>query len=441
MYFLCNVHAGCNVGKPIKTFVHGLNCFKDAFYSLQDNQILSIEAWFVHEQCLDDRAKKDMIYADLRFYGDYFVTPPLWLYKKVYEEYFTLTMANFSRHDSYTGYVTGYPEAGYLFQQYISYLYAIMIKKEIQLIVIGTPHEIADVLLQALAEHMGIECIIVSFINYMQPKRFFLHKTMAQIGKLSEFPRKVSSVGENTIEQFGLSQQRLSSITNGIYQNRMNAALNLRNPLFFSNFLKHARRKKSYAKFLIENFTGREYVFFPLHYQPEAAICAWANHIWDNQVLLITTIAQKLPKGVLLLLKESPAQTFYFREKQFFDILDHLGNVRFVKEGTPSCTLYEGCLCALTVSGTIGWEVLRIGKPVIYTGYPLYCDAPGAYELADDLDMQYVFNKKFSVSNVKCHFEMLIERSYIAREDASGEFVNCDFEYAISDYMQSRNII
>ena len=121
---------------------------------------------------------------------------------------------------------------------------------------------------------------------------------------------------------------------------------------------------------------GEQYVYFPLHLQPELTTSAFGGDYAD-QVLAVELLSTLLPAGVWIYLKENPKQTEKQRDPFFYKRLSVLQNVRLLSREESSSALIEGSIGVATITGTAGWEALFYGKAVLVFGYAWYGDFSG----------------------------------------------------------------
>ena len=130
-------------------------------------------------------------------------------------------------------------------------------------------------------------------------------------------------------------------------------------------------------------------LFFPLHYQPEAATLTM-QPFFNNQYFLIKFISDILPPGWVLLVKEHPIQDFGLRKLNFYrDIASHK-NVFLVDNVLTIDELNEYVDKIITIGGTLGFESIIKGKDVLVCSNVYYSNYKGVYKLFFDI---YNFNK------------------------------------------------
>jgi hypothetical protein len=130
----------------------------------------------------------------------------------------------------------------------------------------------------------------------------------------------------------------------------------------------------------------KKYIYFPLHYQPEATTYPFGNYFID-QINAIKLLSANLPDDVFIFIKEHP-DTFglgreswvigdYSRDLNYYNELKLINNIVFTPLNYDSLTLIKNSLCVSTISGAVGLEAVIDGKPVILFGSPWYTDCEG----------------------------------------------------------------
>ena len=124
---------------------------------------------------------------------------------------------------------------------------------------------------------------------------------------------------------------------------------------------------------------GEKYILYPLHFEPEAATLILAPYFTD-QLSLIENISRSLPVGYKLYVKEHPVSVGR-RSFFYYNRIRCLYNVRLIHPSSEVPSLIKNAAAVATISGTIGWEALLLGKTVItfgqvcYNSYPLVVQA------------------------------------------------------------------
>jgi hypothetical protein len=141
-------------------------------------------------------------------------------------------------------------------------------------------------------------------------------------------------------------------------------------PLFKISNLIREKHFLNYVDRLSEKFLDEEslYLYFPLHYQPEASTIP-AGQGFVDQFELVESISKDLPKNYRLFIKEHPAYwnkplTPIMESRSYKDYkrLRQLSNVVLVSRQINTYTLLKNSFCAVTITGTIALEALANGK-------------------------------------------------------------------------------
>jgi hypothetical protein len=122
---------------------------------------------------------------------------------------------------------------------------------------------------------------------------------------------------------------------------------------------------------------GEKYVLYPLHYQPEASTLVQAPMYLDQGALL-EDIAKCLPIGHRLYVKEHTVNTGRW-PLEFYDQIRAIPSVRLLGAAEPARPLIENASAIAVITGTMGWEALMFGKPVITFGDVYFNMLPHVY--------------------------------------------------------------
>jgi hypothetical protein len=139
--------------------------------------------------------------------------------------------------------------------------------------------------------------------------------------------------------------------------------------LLWSNAAERARGKAA-LPFYDGLDSARPYVYFPLHVTDDYKIRKVIPHT-EDQASLVEQVADALPPGYDLVLKEHPMSV----GRNSLRLLRRLRtrpNVRLVKPTTSSHDLIRGAEAVAVISSTVGLEALLYAKPVLTLGQPFY---------------------------------------------------------------------
>lgn len=140
------------------------------------------------------------------------------------------------------------------------------------------------------------------------------------------------------------------------------------NPLFEAGLrpVRALRARIADSRLVADELPRRPYVFFPLHYEPEANLLVHGSY-FENQYEVVRNIARSLPVGWDLVVKEHP-QMRGRRALRFYRRLRRIPNVRLVPAAVRSNVLIKQARVVAVISGTPGLEASILGRPVIMFG-------------------------------------------------------------------------
>jgi hypothetical protein len=116
--------------------------------------------------------------------------------------------------------------------------------------------------------------------------------------------------------------------------------------------------------------TGERYVLYPIHFQPEASTLVQAPYYLD-QASLIEDISKSLPVGYQLYVKEHVSNRGR-RPLAFYKRLRETFGVRLLGPDEDTWALIRDAAAVAVITGTVGWEGLLFGKPVVTFGDVFY---------------------------------------------------------------------
>lgn len=145
------------------------------------------------------------------------------------------------------------------------------------------------------------------------------------------------------------------------------------------------RARVADSRYLNQELSGRPYVFFPLHYQPEATTLVHGSY-FENQLETLRNLSRSLPVGWDLVVKEH----FYMRglrKLSFYRRLRDLHNVRLVPFSVPTNHLLGRAEVTAVIASTCGLEAALIGRPVLMLGDYPWDHAPTIHKVGPLTDL------------------------------------------------------
>jgi capsular polysaccharide biosynthesis protein len=146
-----------------------------------------------------------------------------------------------------------------------------------------------------------------------------------------------------------------------------------------------------------ETFEGN-YIFMALHYQPERTTSPDGGR-YNNQYLVASMLAEALPAGWKLLIKEHPNQFAYghtgnqSRTILFYEDLDSLPNTHLIPLDVSSSCVLRKAKAVATITGFVGWEAVCRGKPALIFGNAWYQFCKQVYRVYSNYDLHQAIDK------------------------------------------------
>ncbi len=113
-----------------------------------------------------------------------------------------------------------------------------------------------------------------------------------------------------------------------------------------------------------------DYVFFPLHTEPEVSLLVYSKP-YLNQIEVLRNIAYSLPAGMILLVKEHPAARGK-RPLSYYKKIEEIFNVRFADPTLDARPFIVNSKLVATIASSVGFEAILLGKPVLTFGQTPY---------------------------------------------------------------------
>lgn len=283
----------------------------------------------------------------------------------------------------------------------------------------NVPHLVHDTLVYQVARAMGLPTLIVT--QSLFPNRFLSMPTIEAYGRLrpgAEAGTPFPINREETLQHFymkGIGQQKVQpgritpkAVAQLVAFLATQRPLQAFNPFYVAGLVRRMKRvygglpdwRDPFARFFHESELAyfehllsfedvqpdwsRRFVYFPLQLQPEMTTSALGGPFKD-QALAIESLARILPDDVAIYVKENPKQGAYQRGPMFFHRLRRIPNVVFMASHTSTHELTARSEFVASISGTVGWEAVRKGKPALVFGPTWYADFPGVQRWREGL--------------------------------------------------------
>ena len=298
-----------------------------------------------------------------------------------------------------------------------------------------TPHFPVDIILFYIAKYFSLNIIILSrtdfnnqffFRNdwktthYFNKNIFYNNKKFninlqedssfvkhgSNLNKLSISSIKSNKLNNNILKKYFYlikhsyfvfnNKKEFSSI---LLNNDINLFIIIK--LHFKRFKENFNLYKIYNNLSIEPIMSSEYLFFPLHFQPERSTDP-EGMFFSNQLIALQLLRSALPNNIKIYVKEHPRQfdpiipdlrKLHIRSENFYNQILKLPNTFLVNIETDSKDLINSSKIIATITGSAGWEGILRGKPVFIFGRPWYASCNSCFIINDKNDIINSLNK------------------------------------------------
>lgn len=147
----------------------------------------------------------------------------------------------------------------------------------------------------------------------------------------------------------------------------------------------------------VENLS-KKFIYFPLHYQPEATTYPFAGLYMDQEVV-IRMVSNCLPSDCRLVIKEHP-DTFnlsreswvkgsYSRDINFYRRISNIKNVDFIQMDISPIQLIQNSIAIVTLNGQSAIQSVINNKPALQFGNAWYQGLDGIIKISTIKELEY----------------------------------------------------
>lgn len=140
--------------------------------------------------------------------------------------------------------------------------------------------------------------------------------------------------------------------------------------LFFRNFRRSLNCKKVKKLYDVLPSENDSFYLYPLHFHPESSTSILAGNYLD-ELSVIRNIAFNLPVGCKLYVKDHMSGWGY-EHPDFYNAIKRLPNTVLLGPNEPTKALIKKSIGVVTLTSTVGYEALLLGKPVVLFGSVFY---------------------------------------------------------------------
>jgi hypothetical protein len=358
-----------------------------------------------------------------------------------------------------------------------------------------TPHFPVDIVLFYVAKYFSINIIILTrtdfnnqfffrndwrIVHYFENNITYNDKKFKikidKDSKFLEYGKNLNKLSINNLfnnnhkKNYLKHHYNLIKHTINVYKNKnIISSLFLNHNINFFIILKiiYKRYKVNYKLFIkysnlsVHPTFTNEYVYFPLHFQPERSTDP-EGLFFSNQLIALELLRNSIPKNIIIYVKEHPRQfdpltpdlrKLHTRYNTFYEKIVNLPNTFLVNINIDSNLLIINSKIVATITGSAGWEAMLRGKPVFVFGRPWYSSCKSCYIINDGIDIvnainiienikkeQFIDNVNLFITNIEGKtFDAFIGSVYFeGNNDFYNELIN-SFAKNLNNYISSLN--
>jgi hypothetical protein len=123
-------------------------------------------------------------------------------------------------------------------------------------------------------------------------------------------------------------------------------------------------------------------MYFALHVEPESSTMVVSPY-HTNQLAVIEALTKAMPLSMQLIVKEHPTMLGR-RPAGFYKHIEAIPGVTLVAPQESSIALVNNAAITATITGTVAWEAILLGKPALIVGdSPFLAIGAGAVKCQD----------------------------------------------------------
>lgn len=340
------------------------------------------------------------------------------------------------------------------FNLMINHYYGLFTENKIDLLIQNnSPHAGYDYIPHILAKEMGIKTLYLAqttfpnkFFHYWEFEDFGTFKTTKRLFEPqprieieNKFEKDLPYMKKNRRDGFKFSNIKNprslhEELTKYVPEYQLAKDLSksdYRGQAYYRYKLRKVYEKN--RKNLTKEVNLKEpFVYFALHLQPEKTTSSYGGK-YSDQALALEHLSAILPKGWKIYVKENPKQSYFMRNPEFFRRLERISNLVFVSPEYNTYDLIKNAKICATISGTVGWEAITGGKPVIIFGRAWYKTLAGVHSFTPDLDLKQIGSEEVSFTELQQTFDDLTAKL------APGITLNENYPSYYKDYNVEEN--
>lgn len=343
------------------------------------------------------------------------------IYQKVYPSMFQFIKLYIPRRRLY--YSRSMHDFAEMFNILFNYFYRLLNDSQVDTVLFGfIPHQGPEYVLYEVAKAMNIKTVMVLQSTDF-PNKFFYSYSIEDFSDwknndvVSDKPVHMPRKYEKKLLQVKLGSFRLprKEDWDKLKRSLAKTGMKWRNFDIFYDMqwrIMNWKKNREYRKALKENCRfpdfQKNFVYFPLHYQPELTTEVLGG-IFVDQALAIERLHDMLPDDWFIYVKDYPRlQTAIMRPPKFFDRLKALPKVRMVHQKVNTYDLIKHSKFVATITGSAGWEAISGGKCALVFGQAWYKSLPGVFVYHEGLTIQEILDFQIDHEDMQKKLGMLM---------------------------------
>lgn len=167
---------------------------------------------------------------------------------------------------------------------------------------------------------------------------------------------------------------------------------------------------------------GEKYIYFAMHYQPEATSNPLGRGAYCDQRVPIQILCRSVPEDIHIYVKAHPDQQAFFLGIEYYKDLLRMPQVRLMKMECSTYDLMRNAVAVASLTGTACWECQFFNVPAILFGYSYKNASPLAYHVRTVRECKEAVrdiqkgNKKTTLKELKLYTKAAHNLSYPVSE-------------------------
>ena len=243
------------------------------------------------------------------------------------------------------------------------------------------------------------------FFYFFEQTKNIIKLIIYEINKKIKFNNKLKIINPlKNYENWKKKNKKLSkSKTSQFYYTNVLFFEDLKKFSFYRNYLKLSEKVSDNEKF----------IYFPLHFQPEATTMPYGNFYFD-QINAIRVLSSCIKDDIKIYVKEHPdtfnldrtawSRGLFSKHHDYYNDLSNIKKVKIIDINTSNSFLLKNSLFVATIAGTSAVQAALYKKNSLVFGDAWFKDCEGIFSVRNSKEIKEFINQK------KYHCEINIEK-------------------------------